>query len=463
MPAASPAPIADLAVALAAGDVSISALIEASFARIRAFNPGYRAFSHLATDIDSRVASLQAEIDAGHACGPLHGIAVSIKGNIPVAGLPCTEGSAIYAGRVAARDAGIVARVRAAGGVVMGTTTLSELAMYGLENPFEPLGLNPWDSTRTAGGSSTGAGVAAALEMAQVNIGTDSGGSIRNPACHCGVVGFMPRIGALTLEGKPNHAPSLSSVGLIGRSVADVAVAYGVLAGVPAISAVADAMVTDFILSGAPRLLVMRRLIDAMCDTQTLALFNATLVRLSAAGFTLIEAELPGWMEGERAAGVVSLSESGAALARMDLSAASAGIRARAAAAARLDAGKVGAAREAGVRLRLELAALLRRTGTHAVVTPTWPFAAPRMDETTVVIREVTVPVDPHRNCFVRAANAIDACAITLPMGIYAAGVPAGLHLLASGGAERELLALAARAEASIPVLPLAPPLRTST
>ena len=326
MSTANPPFIADIAAALAGGGLSVGALIDASVARIGAFNPGYRAFSHLATDVDAQVAVLQAELDAKRSRGPLHGVAVSIKGNIPVAGLPWTEGSGMYAGRVATRDAAIVSRVRAAGGVVMGTTTLSELAMYGVLNPFEPLGLNPWDVARTAGGSSTGAGVAAALGMAQVNIGTDSGGSIRNPACHCGVVGFMPRIGALTLEGKPNHAPSLSTVGLIGRGVSDVATAYGVLAeqaGAPVVVA-------------APRLLVMRRLIEEMCDAETLNMFNANLQRLAEGGFALVEAEIGGWMEGERAAGVVSLAESGAALSRMDLSEASAGIRARAAAAAAL-------------------------------------------------------------------------------------------------------------------------------
>jgi Asp-tRNA(Asn)/Glu-tRNA(Gln) amidotransferase A subunit family amidase len=450
------ATIAELSAALARGERSVQAVVGEAAACIRALNPEYRAFSHLDPDADAQLPLLQTELDAGRPRSALHGLAVSIKGNIPVAGMPWTEGSAMHRGRIAERDAAIVSRVRAAGGVIMGTTTLSELAMYGVRNPFEPLGVNPWDPRRTAGGSSTGAGVAAALGMAQVNIGTDSGGSIRNPACHCGVVGFMPRIGALTLEGKPNHAPSLSTLGLIGRRVADVATAYGVLAE-PA---------PPPVLMNAPRLLVMRRLIDTMCDDETLAMFNAALSRLAAAGFSLVEAEVPGWMEGERAAGVVSLAESGAALAHMDLSAASDGIRARAAAASRLDAGMVTAAREAGVRLRRELAVLLRDTGAHAVVTPTWPFAAPGIDDTSVIMRDAVVPVDPHRNCFVRAANAIDACAITLPMGLYAAGVPAGLHLLASGGAERELLVVAVRAEASIPVLPVAPPLkllRTST
>jgi Asp-tRNA(Asn)/Glu-tRNA(Gln) amidotransferase A subunit family amidase len=446
-------PIAELSAALVRGELSVRALIGDTAARIRALNPDWRAYAYIASDVDAQLPALQRELDAGRARSALHGLAVSIKGNIPVAGLAWTEGSAMHRGRVAGRDAAIVARVRAAGGVVMGVTTLSELAMYGVANPFEPLGLNPWDPLRTAGGSSTGAGVASALGLAQVNIGTDSGGSIRNPACHCGVVGFMPRIGALTLEGKPNHAPSLSTLGLIGRSVADVHTAFEVLGDAPGLAPKLT----------APRLLVMRRLVEAMCDAETLRLFAAALDRLSAAGFVLVEAEVPGWMEGERAAGVVSLAESGAALARMNLAAASEGIRARAAAADRLDAGAVADARAACRRLKDNVAVALRNTATHAIVTPTWPFAAPYVDATTVAVGDAAVPVDPHRNCFVRAANAMDACAITLPMGLYgAAGVPAGLHLLACGGAELDLLAAAALAEAAMPTLPPPPPLRTS-
>jgi aspartyl-tRNA(Asn)/glutamyl-tRNA(Gln) amidotransferase subunit A len=143
---------------------------------------------------------------------------VSVKGNLSVAGLPWTEGSALYRERVASEDAELVARIRHAGGIVLGTTTLTEFAMYAPDNPAEPLALNPWDAARTPGGSSAGAGVAALLGMAVVNIGTDSGGSVRNPACHCGVVGFMASVGALSLSGSANYAPTLGTAGLIGRT-----------------------------------------------------------------------------------------------------------------------------------------------------------------------------------------------------------------------------------------------------
>jgi len=311
------------------------------------------------------------------------------------------------------------------------------------------MGLNPWNVERTAGGSSTGAGVAAALEMAQVNIGTDSGGSIRNPACHCGVVGFMPRIGAPSLEGSPNHTPSLSTIGLIGRRVGEVEKAYRALAGVPPAP------------PPTQRLLVLRWLIERMCDDETQALFAAALEKLD---FELVDGDIPGWLEGERAAGVVSLYESGQALAKMDLARAGEGIRARAAAASKLSPSDFDLAKAACAALRRNVAATLASARADAIATPTWPFAAPLINAQSVVVQGKTVPVDPHRNCFARAANAIDACAITLPMGLYAdAGVPAGLHLMADGGTEPRLLAAARLVEAGLPPLPPAPPLRTLT
>ena len=355
----------------------------------------------------------------------------------------------MHAGRIASRDAAVVARVRAAGGVILGTTTLSELAMYGVTNPFEPMGLNPWGPERTAGGSSTGAGVAAALGVARINIGSDSGGSIRNPACHCGVVGFMPRIGALPLEGSPNHTPSLSTIGLIAPGVADVETAYRALAG------------DSSPARPACRLLVPRPLIEKMCDDETQALFSAALERLSTAGFHCIDEDVPGWLEAERAAGVISLFECGQALARMDLSRAGEGIRARAANAAKLTPADVDEAKRKCAILRQTVTQRLHASGADAIATPTWPFAAPPLAAQTVVVKGHAVRVDPYRNCFVRAANAFDACAITLPMGLYpSAQVPAGLHLMANGGAEAALLALARLAEAALPALPPPPALR---
>lgn len=416
--------------------------------RISALNPKYHAYSHLVPLDRELIRALDDERAAGRPRSAIHGFAVSVKGNIPVAGLQWTEGSAVFAGRVATRDAAIVAQARKAGGIVVGTTTLSELAMYGVENPFEPMGLNPWNVRRTAGGSSTGAGVACALGLADVNIGTDSGGSIRNPACHCGVVGFMPRIGALSTEGKANHAPSLSTIGLITRSVSVLIRAFAALGG------------GEQKILPSRRLIVPLRLIETMSDEATRVLFRSAQQALRAAGFSLIDRDIEGWLEAEHAAGVISLSECGQALAAMDLSRASNGIRDRAAQANALTNESVAAARNAAQRFKDALWEALDAAQADAVLTPTWPFAAHLIHAETANVNGREVPINPHRNCFVRTANAVDACAITLPAGLYPQEkVPAGIHLMASGGRDHRLLAAASLAEAALPPLPQLPAL----
>ncbi|MCF3934781.1 amidase [Acuticoccus sp. M5D2P5] len=430
-------PIADLVTDIEEKEIEPAEIVASCGAEIARFNDRFRAYSHLCEDIEAQLANLPD--------GPLRGITVSVKGNIPVAGMPLTEGSAIFADRRATADAAIVARLRAAGAVILGHTTLSELAMYGVTNPFEPMGLNPYDVTRTAGGSSTGAGVAAALGMAHINIGTDSGGSIRNPACHCGVVGFMPRIGVLPLGGKVNHTPSLSTLGIIARSVDDVALAFA-----------ATAEPHEPAPPLKKRLIVPSRLIETMCDAETLALFEAALKRASAAGFDLVERDVEGWIAAERAAGIVSMAEGGRALAAMDISRASDGIKARAAAAANLEPAEVDAARAACATFKDALAAALDGCGADAVITPTWPFPAPAIDATEAEAKGKRVPIDPHRNCFVRVGNAVDAVALTLPMGLYTVGVPAGLHLMALKD-DAQMLRVAKILEDALPESPRPP------
>jgi Asp-tRNA(Asn)/Glu-tRNA(Gln) amidotransferase A subunit family amidase len=411
--------------------------------RISRLNPVYRAFSYLAPIDDGLLAELDREKNDGRSRSDIHGLIVSVKGSIPVAGLRWTEGCAIFADRISHYDAQVVSRAREGGAIVAGTTTLSELAMYGVQNSFEPMGLNPWDIRRTAGGSSTGAGVACALDLADINIGTDSGGSIRNPACHCGVVGFMPRIGALSVEGAPQHAPSLSSIGLITKTVSLLGPAFLALGG------------DTGVVMLSRHLIVPARLVETMSDEPTRYLFGAARQALVAAGFIITEREIDGWLEAEHAAGIISLFENGQALAQMDLGRASHGILARAAQARTLTTDVVDEARTIAQRFKVALSDLLQVANADAVLTPTWPFAAPFTEATEAAIDGRLVPINPHRNCFVRLANAIDACAITLPAGLYPTEkVPFGIHLTAPGGYDVRLLATAEAVEAALPAPP---------
>ena len=422
-------------------------------ARLAALNPCYRAFAHPASDLEARADRLAEELRGRRYRGLLHGVTVGIKGCVPVAGLPWTEGCASYEDRVAATDAAIVADLERAGAVVLGMTTLSELAMYAPDNPFEPMGLNPWDPTRTAGGSSTGAAVGAALGLGDLHIGTDSGGSVRNPACHCGVVGFMPSDGRLSREGLIDRTPSLTRVGLVARGVDDVRLATQVLAKLP-----------PPLAPGVETLLVPAALVARTADAATRELFEATMAGLQRAGWSFALAEIPHWAEAEAAAGVVSLAETAAHLSDADLRAAGPRVVARHARGAALDPAAVTAAREHCRAFAAALDAALRAHRAAAVLTPTWPFAAPPIEAETVDLDGRTVPLDPHRNIYVRAANAAGATAITLPAAVYPdAEVPFGVHLMAPAGADTALLDVAARIERVLGWQVLPPPVVASS
>ncbi|MGQ0664446.1 MAG: amidase [Pseudomonadota bacterium] len=452
-PGRSPAPpaadptlwsAAQLGAAYRAGRLSIPAAIAAHQRRIDRMNDRYHVFSHLDRAGAATAAErLADELARGRDRGPLHGIAVSIKGSLAVAGLPFTEGSAVFADRVAARDDPIPARLRDAGGVILGVTTLSELAMYGVDNPFEPLALNPWAPDRTGGGSSCGAGVAALLAMATINIGTDAGGSARNPACHNGVIGFMASPGVLPIA----TTSQLATAGIIARRMSDIGTAFDAFAPAPAAPPPGRTLV------------VPRRLIAERCCEATLALFETACAKLGAAGYRLAEAEIDSWIEAERTAGTVLLAEAGRRLAGLDLSRAGESIRRRFAAAGALSAGAEADGLAAMARFAEAVRRSLAEHRAAAFLTPTWPFAAPPIHAETARVRDREVPVDPHRNCFVRAANALTGCAVTLPAGFYEAeGVPMGVQLMAPRGVDRALLDLAAGLAPALPPLGRAPP-----
>ncbi|WP_270938322.1 amidase [Falsiroseomonas oryzae] len=432
-----PAPLWPLGrqlAAIAEGSLTPAALMAATRARARQF-ARFRAFSAL------------DEAGGDPAPGPLAGATLAVKGNIPVAGLPHTEGSALHVGRIAPADAAMVAALRKAGAVPLGMTTLSELAMYAVENPFEPMGLNPWDVSRTAGGSSTGSGVAVALGLAALGLGTDTAGSVRNPAVHCGIVGFKPGFGVWDYAGVPVWSPSLDTLGLLGRRVDCVARGAAAL-GTP---------------SGPPpprlRLLVPARLVAGVADGATRTLFAAALSRLAAHGIALTEAEVPLWAEADAAVGTIALAEGGAALRALPAEAPiGAHLKARAALSAQLPTEQVAAARDVLARFAAGLQTLLDRVAADAVVTPGWPFAAPPIPATTVDFDGRAVPLDPARSIFMRTANAAGAPALVLPAGLYPAeGVPFALHLLGRRGGDGALLALAAQVEAALPEAPVPP------
>ncbi len=223
----------DVAKAYADRTLSPTKLVQALLQRIEHLQPRLHAFVHLdAVAAMDAAKTAERELHAGRTRGPLHGIPVGIKDIIDVAGLPTTAHSKILVGNIAKQDAACVARLRAAGAIVLGKLSTHEFAIGGpsFDLPFPPAS-NPWNPRHHPGGSSSGSGAGVASGMFPVALGTDTGGSVRNPASVCGIVGHKPTYGLVSRRGVFPLAFTLDHVGPMTRTVADNALLLEALAG----------------------------------------------------------------------------------------------------------------------------------------------------------------------------------------------------------------------------------------
>lgn len=232
-PAATPGSILAAATQIRVGATSPMALAEAALARIAALDGRLNAFQIVTAEAamaDARRA--EAELAAGRDRGLLHGVPVAVKDLFDVAGLPTAAGSKIRADVIAAEDATVVARLRAAGAVIVGKTRMSEFAYSpGSNNAHYGPTANPYDQSRDTGGSSSGSAAAVATGMAFAALGTDTGCSIRIPAAFCGLVGLKPTWGRVSLAGAVTLSWSLDHAGPLARCVADAAALLAIIDG----------------------------------------------------------------------------------------------------------------------------------------------------------------------------------------------------------------------------------------
>lgn len=225
--------LAQASAQIAAGKLSPVELLEDCLTRIAALDPKLNAFIRL-TEEEARAGAQAAEAEIARS-GPrsaLHGIPVGIKDIIDLAGYPTTCHSRQRLDHVADRDAAVVALLRAAGAVFPGKLSTHEFAIGGpaFDLPFPPA-RNPWNPAHHPGGSSSGSGAAVAGRMMPAALGTDTGGSVRHPASHCGLVGLKPTYGLVSREGVFPLAFSLDHVGPLTRTVEDSALMLNVMSG----------------------------------------------------------------------------------------------------------------------------------------------------------------------------------------------------------------------------------------
>jgi aspartyl-tRNA(Asn)/glutamyl-tRNA(Gln) amidotransferase subunit A len=274
------------------GECASVALVEACLAQVGVGEPKVLAWAHV--DADGALAAARerdAEVKAGRLRGPLHGVPVGIKDIFDVAGMPTTAGAREFAHTRPTRDSGAVARLRAAGAVILGKTHTTQFA-YRDPAPTR----NPWNPAHTPGGSSSGSAAAVAARMVPGAIGSQTVGSILRPAAYCGVVGLKGPHGLVPLDGCVPLAWSLDHAGPFTRSVADAALMLGVLAGQPIEPTGVQ----------APRLAIGRQLFDR-AEPELRRHLDAVVSRLTAAGARVSTVDLPPAFAGIHASGQVVL------------------------------------------------------------------------------------------------------------------------------------------------------------
>ena len=433
------------------GSLTPTAFIEALIERSRRLDPSLRCVITLAAEAAlgaARVAEL--EVGRGAWRGPLHGIPIGIKDSIATAGLLTTANSRVLADWVPDKDAPSVARLREGGAIVLAKLNLNEFAWsIPSEDDFHPPPRNPWKPSHYSMGSSSGSAVAVASGLCPAALGTDAGGSIRQPAANCGVVGLKPTHGLVDASDALGPT-TICEVGPITRSVEDAALTLGALAGG------GESYVESLRKSPGPvRLGIPRRHIQlAQSDPQISAAFAGALDVMQQLGVEIVDVEIEGLADAAAANFVVLNAEAFATHETMlRTRGADYGPSARVyhlqgaflSAADYIGAIKVGEA----VRNRIDKAF----AAIDALATPVAPVLTAEAAR--------SAAAQPHTGgtaVFTAPFNLTGHPALSLPGGMSAEGIPIGVQLIGRAGGEADLLRLAYAYEQAAPWRELHPP-----
>jgi aspartyl-tRNA(Asn)/glutamyl-tRNA(Gln) amidotransferase subunit A len=303
-------------------DVSAREACAAALDRIAQDEPRLHAFISLAGD---RALARAEALDRGPVTGPLHGVPIALKDNIAVAGMRTTAGSRMLDTYLSPFDATVTARLEAAGAVVLGKTVCDEFSMgSSTENCAFGAAHNPWDVTRAPGGTSGGSTAVVAAGGVPLALGSDTGGSIRQPAAFCGVVGLKPTYGRVSRYGLVAFASSLDQIGPIARTAEDAALLLGVVSGHDARDlTTADRDVPAFESSlrmsvAGLRVGVPRHLSESGLEPAVAARFEDAIGTLERLGARITTIDLPHSHLGIAVYYIVATAEASANLARYD-------------------------------------------------------------------------------------------------------------------------------------------------
>ncbi len=432
---------------LARGETSSRAIVEACLARIDAFDPHLHAFVEVYRD-DALAAADAADRDrpAGSAPGPLAGLPIALKDLLHIEGRQTTAGSKSWLGRISDHTATAVERLRAAGMIPLGKTHMVEFA-FGGWGRNQPMGApwNPWDNAthRVAGGSSSGSAVAVAGGLCPAAIGSDTGGSIRIPAALCGITGLKPTYGRVSLYGAVPLSGTLDSIGPLARDVEDAARLTAAMSGPdPRDPATRSAPRGDLeaALAGQADIRGMRitalapEAFPAYTQPDVIRAYEAAIIALRELGARVDAAPFPLDFEDMMVRNGRIIATEAYALHRTCIEDPSLDIDPWV--RRRVLGGKGVSAAD-----YIDLLALRQRAvgefahwmrDRDALLTPTLPITATPLAD----VDEATTPLAT----WTRTANYLNACALSLPAGFSAAGLPIGVQVTAAAFADATLV-----------------------
>jgi aspartyl-tRNA(Asn)/glutamyl-tRNA(Gln) amidotransferase subunit A len=434
---------------IVAGSLTAQRWTAALLARCTALQPELAAWITL--DAAGALAAAR-EADRTPPQGPLHGVPVGLKDCIDTAGLRTTGHSRVHLDRVPARDAVIAARLRAAGAVILGKHAMYELSYGGpsFDLPFPPA-RNPWDPARIPGGSSSGSAAAVASGQGPLAVGTDAGGSIRQPAAYCGVVGLKPTLGLIPREGVLPMTFTMGEAGPMTRCVEDCALLLDAIAGTRSAATLADGV------AGA-RIGVLRSFFDGPAVRATDAVIGTVergLSLLAALGARVTEAQPPAPQDLDACGRVILLAEAYAnheAQLRADPAIYGTLARHRFALGAFLSAADLLQAQRRRMALAAEMDALF--DAHDLLVCAAEVSGAPRFDDAVSGASFPFVSAPSLRIPFNLTGNP----ALSLPAGFDADGMPLAMQIVGRRGEEGRILAAATALEARLGVRDARPP-----
>lgn len=425
----------ELAAAISSRKLSPVEVVDAFVARIGAQDQQLHAYIDVYAD-DARLAAEAADkaIRSGHTVGPLHGVPIALKDLIDLEGRVTTGGSAAWRERRSPTTATLAKKLIAAGMIVLGKTHTVEFAMGGWgTNHHMGTPWNPWDAKvpRTPGGSSSGSGVAVASGMAPWAIGTDTGGSVRLPASWCGLSGLKTTVGRVSCYGILALAPSLDTPGPMARSVEDAALLFSVMQGADPLDRLtlsAPAPVDPFpALRRGVRGLRLARMPAAErdgCDPEVLAAYDAALDTLAKSGAEIVDVALPiAFGDATVATGRIIGSEAyriTGALVDDPAQPIDPAVRPRIQLGRDIRAHEYLTALIERDRMKAGFLGALDGAGIDALVTPTTLTPAIPNE----AVDQTTTPAH-----FTRVFNFLEMCALAVPSGFSAGGLPLSLQI----------------------------------